>query len=159
MRPEIKAIIKEVERFNDSIKEALDSKNISNTREAANSLYIDYGSDFVRSIGIFYLEFLDTGRGPGKFPPKKPIEEWVKSKLGKTESDSDFNGIVFVIQRKIAKIGTTIFLNNSRGIELDKKIVTLRKAVTEEVSKSVKVQILQKLDRFKKIAMQQKYQI
>ena len=72
----IEAIIKDVERFNDSIVNALDSKNISNTREAAESIRIEFGFDFVRSIGIFYLEFLDTGRGPGEPPPFGKILEW-----------------------------------------------------------------------------------
>lgn len=158
MRPEIQAIINEVEKFNDSIRDALNSKNISDTGEAANSLRVEFGDDFVRSIGIFYLEFLDTGRAPGKFPPKEPIERWVKSKLGKTDSDPDFDGIVFVIQRKIAKLGTAIFINNSKGIELDKKIVALRKSLNMAISNSVKVEINQRLNRFKKIA-QQKYNI
>lgn len=158
MRGEIHTIIDEVEKFNESIRDTLNSKNISDTQEAANSLRIEYGDDFVQSIGIFYLEFLDTGRAPGKFPPKEPIERWVKSKLGKSESDSDFDGIVFVIQRKIAQLGTAIFINNSKGIELDKKIVTLRESLNEAISKSVKLQITQRLDRFKKIA-KQKYQI
>lgn len=159
MNPEIQAIINEVEKFNESIKDALNSKNISDTGEAANSLFVEYGNDFVQSIGIFYIEFLDTGRAPGKFPPKAPIESWVKSKLGKSESDSDFDGIVFVIRRKIAEIGTSIFLNNSQGIELDKKIVTLRQAVNEAVSESVKVKIKQRLNKFKNKANKQKYQI
>lgn len=158
MRPEIQSIINEVEKFNDSIRETLDSKNISDTREAANSLRVEFGDDFVRSVGIFYLEILDTGRAPGKFPPKEPIERWVKSKLGKSESDPDFNGIVFLIQRKIAQVGTAIYINNSKGIELDKKIVTLRESLNEAISESVKLEITQRLDRFKKIS-KQKYQI
>lgn len=159
MSPEIQAIIDEVEKFNDSIKDALNSKNISDTKEAANSLRVDFGQDFVRSIGVFYLEFLDTGRGPGKFPPKADIERWVKSKLNKSESDSDFDGIVFVIRRKIAEIGTTIFRNNNKGIELGEKIVTLRKAINESVTDVVKLQIKQGLDRFKKAHLKNKYNI
>jgi hypothetical protein len=159
MKAEIEAIVKEVEKFNESIKDALDSKNISDTGEAADSLYVKHGIDFVQSIGIFYLEFLDTGRGPGKFPPKEPIEDWVQGKLGKSPSDSDFDGIVFVIQRKIAEIGTSIFLNNNEGVELDKKIAKLRENINEAVAESVKLQVLKKLDRFKKVATKQKYEI
>lgn len=149
MTPEIKVIINEVEKFNDSIKDALNSKGISDTGEAANSLYIKHGRDFVQSIGIFYLEFLDTGRGPGEPPPFKPILEWAMRRTG--EDASGAWGLAKYVQNKIAEIGTTIFINNSRGIELDEKIVTLRKAINEEVAKSVKVQVLKKLDKFKKI--------
>jgi len=159
MDAQIQAIIKEVEKFNDSIRDALNSKNISNTREAARSLYVDYGKDFVQSIGVFYLEFLDTGRAPGKFPPKKPIEEWVKTKLGKSESDPEFDGIVYVIQRKIADLGTEIFRNNSKGIELSKKIVTLRENLRAAIKESAVLEIKQRLDKFKNIARKQKYEL
>lgn len=159
MNDQIKIAIQEVEKFNDSIRDALNSKNISDTKEAANSLFVEHGKDFVQSIGIFYIEFLDTGRAPGKFPPRAPIARWVESKLGISPSDSEFNGIVFVIQRKIAKLGTTIFRNNSKGIELNEKIVTLRKNLNEALRESTVATIRQKLDRFKKVHIKNKYGI
>lgn len=158
MNKQLEAIIAEVEKFNDSIVDVLDSKKISNTREAAKSLRVEYGSDFVQSWGVFYLEFLDTGRSPGKFPPKAPIERWVSSKLKIPESDPNFDDVVFQIQRKIARLGTEIFRNNAKGIELSKKIVTLREAINEVVGLSVVDSITQRLDKFKKIA-NQKHQI
>lgn len=153
----IKNIIIEVEKFNESIVKTLDSKNISNTREAANSLYVEHGKDFVRSIGVFYLEFLDTGRAPGKFPPKKNIEDWVKTKKGISEQDPEFDQVVFLVQRKIAEVGTAIYINNRKGIELDKKIVTLRKAINESIKESVVVEVTQKLDEFKKKFQRKKF--
>jgi len=159
MNDQIKAVIKEVERFNDSIRDTLNIKGISDTKEAANSLFIEYGADFVQSIGIFYLEFLDTGRAPGKFPPIAPIERWVESKLGISPSDSNFDGIVYVISKKIADLGTTIYRNKSKGIELDKKIVTLRKNINEALRESTIVSIRQRLDRFKKAHIKNKYGI
>lgn len=159
MNDQIKAVIKEVEKFNDSIRDTLNSKDISDTKEAANSLFVEHGKDFVQSIGIFYLEFLDTGRAPGKFPPRKPIENWVESKLGISSSDPAFDGVVYVISKKIADLGTTIFRNNSKGIELDKKIVTLRKSLNEVLRESTIATIRQGLDRFKKVHIKNKYGI
>lgn len=159
MNNQIEAAIKEVEKFNDSIIDALDSKNISNTGEAARSIYIEHGEDFVRSIGIFYLEFLDTGRAPGKFPPKEPIERWVQSKLGLSPGNSEFNGIVFVIQRKIAQLGTEIYLNKGKGIELSEKIVTLRENLNIALRESTVLTIKQRLNRFKIAHLKNKYQI
>ena len=149
MDEQITAIIKEVERFNDSIIETLDSKKISDTKEAARSLHVTYGNDFVRSVGIFYIEFLDVGRRPGKMPPLAPIEDWVERKLGIDYNDSDFDGIVYTIRRKIADMGTSIYLNNSKGLELNKKILTLRKALREEVTKSAVLSVRKKLRLFK----------
>jgi hypothetical protein len=152
-----KAIIKEVEKFNDSIVKALDSKNISNTREAAKSLYVDYGNDFVRSIGIFYLEFLDTGRGPGKMPPIAPIQKWAKVKF--SVDDKEAEQIAWGVAKNIKKVGTEIFRNNSKGIELSKKIVTLRKSVIEIVQEQAVIEIKQRLNKFKIAHIKNKYQI
>ncbi len=157
MNDQIEIVIQEVEKFNDSIRDALNSKDISDTREAANSLFVEHGKDFVQSIGIFYIEFLDTGRAPGKFPPRAPIARWVESKLGISPSDPEFNGIVYVISKKIADLGTTIFINQGKGIELDKKIVTLRKNLNEALRESTIATIRQRLDRFKKVHIKNKY--
>ena len=159
MTDQIKAIISEVERFNDSIRDTLTAKGINDTGEAARSLYVDYGNDFVRSVGIFYIEFLDTGRAPGKFPPKDPIGKWVQSKIGISDTDPEFDSIVFLIQRKIARLGTEIFRNNGKGLEIDKKIVTLRKALDDVVAESVISSINKRLDLFKKANLKNKYQI
>jgi hypothetical protein len=157
MNDQIEVTIKEVEKFNDSIRDALNSKNISDTGEAAQSLFVEHGEDFVQSIGIFYIEFLDTGRAPGKFPPRAPIARWVESKLGISPGDSEFDGIVYIISKKIADLGTTIFRNQGKGIELDEKIVTLRKNLREALRESTIITIRQRLDRFKKAHIKNKY--
>jgi hypothetical protein len=155
----VEAIIKEVEKFNNSIIEALNTKNISDTQEAARSIYVKHGKNFVQSIGIFYIEFLDTGRGPGKFPPLAPIENWVESKLGIDFEDSDFDGIVYTIRRKIAEMGTNIFQNNNEGLQLDKKIVTLREAIVKVLTENTAALIKKKLNRFKLASLKNKYNI
>jgi hypothetical protein len=143
----IKSIIKEVELFNDSIREALDSKNITNTGEAARSLYVDYGENWVKSIGIFYLEFLDTGRGPGKYPPISPLIKWAQSKFGVDVIEA--KSIAFAVAKKIADLGTEIYLNHGQGIELEKKIVTLKENLNQVIKESAKFEIKQKLNEFK----------
>ena len=155
MNDQIEATIKEVEKFNDSIRDALNSKNISDTGEAARSLFVEHGEDFVRSIGIFYIEFLDTGRGPGKKPPFRPILVWAMRRTG--EDASGAWGLAVHVQNKIAELGTLIFQNNSKGIELDKKIVTLRKNLNEALRESTILTIRQKLDKFKRAHIKNKY--
>lgn len=157
MNSQIEITINEVEKFNDSIRDALNSKNISDTGEAANSLFIEHGADFVQSIGIFYIEFLDTGRAPGKFPPIEPLKDWAKSKFG--ADDKEATSIAFAVAHKIKKLGTTIFISNSKGIELDKKIVTLRKNLKEALRESTVLAIRQKLDKFKRVHIKNKYGI
>jgi hypothetical protein len=149
MNNQIEAILEEVEKFNQSIKDALNSKNISDTGEAARSLRTEFGSDYVRSLGVFYLEFLDTGRGAGEPPPFRKILEWAIRRTGKDASGA--YGLAVYVTNKIAEIGTKIFIDNSKGIELHQKIVTLRKAINQSVTDSVVIDIRQRLDKYKKI--------
>ena len=107
--------VKEVEQFNNEIKQALVSKGINNTGQASNSIRIDVdeANNSVKSIGVDYLEVLDKGRGPGKHPPIKAIEDWVKNK--------PVDIVPFLVARKIAKFGTNIYQNPSLQQELVKK--------------------------------------
>jgi hypothetical protein len=157
MNDQIEAVIKEVEKFNESIKDSLNSKNISNSGEASKSLFVEFGENFVQSIGAFYLEFLDTGRAPGKFPPIKPLKDWAKIKFG--ADDEEAESIAFAVAHKIKRLGTEIFINNGKGIELDKKIVTLRENLNVAVRESTVLEIKQRLRKFKDIAIKQKYHI
>ena len=153
----ISQIVKEVEEFNESIKDALSSKNISNTGEAANSLRIEHGEDFVKSIGIFYLEFLDTGRGPGKMPPIKPLILWAQNKYGVDYDEA--KSIAWGTAKKIAKLGTEIFINQGQGIELEKKVLTLKENLNKSLPNSVGFEIKQELDKFKKIFYAKKFEL
>lgn len=157
MNDQIKAVIKEVERFNDSIRDTLTAKGISDTGEAARSLFVEFGADFVQSIGIFYIEFLDTGRGPGKEPPFKKILAWAMRRTGQDASGAW--GLAVYVRDKIARLGTEIFRNNSKGLEIDKKIVTLREAINEAVRESTIATIRQRLNKFKIAHIKNKYQI
>lgn len=156
MSTQIEIIINEVEKFNRSIIDALDSKNITNTGEAARSLRVESGDDWVRSLGIFYLEFLDTGRGSGKPPPFGKILQWAMQKTG--QSKNECWGLAVYVTNKIAELGTEIFINNSKGIELEEKIKILRENLNNEVRKDVTLNIEKKLDVFKK-AFKKEYQL
>ena len=141
-------IIDELNAFNESIRDALDAKNINASGEASRSLRVESDINIVRSIGIFYLEFLDTGRGPGKRPPISKLIQWAKIKFG--ASDEESVKIAFAVANNIKELGTLIYRNNKEGIELNKKIVTLRKAINEKLGESAKADVKQLLNKFKK---------
>ena len=157
MSKTIEMILAEVEAFNESIREVLNAKKINASGEASRSLRVEHDYDSVKSIGIFYLEFLDTGRGPGKRPPIQKLIQWAKIKFG--ASDEESVKIAFAVANNIAKLGTLIFRNNQKGIELSKKIVTLRENLRVAIKESTVLEIEQRLDKFKNIARKQKYQI
>lgn len=76
-----------------------------------------------RIYGEHYTEQLVFGRKPGKFPPIKAIEQWIKDKgiagIGKKISVSS---LAFLIARKIAKEGTKYFRDG--GTDLVSSVYT-----------------------------------
>lgn len=78
-------------------------------------------------LGPAHIEFMERGRGPGKFPPEEPILNWVKAK---GLSSDNIKSLVFLIRRKIAREGTVLHRTNQKtGI--------LSKAITPERIRSI----------------------
>lgn len=91
----------------------------ANQSNASYNLYnsfekvIEVGEDYFKvSISLAdYWQYLENGRGPGKFPPVDKIKEWIEVKPvnptplsnGKTPSVEQLS---FLIGRKIANEGT-----------------------------------------------------
>ena len=91
----------------------------ANQSNASYNLYnsfekvIEVGEDYFKvSISLAdYWQYLESGRGPGKFPPVDKIKEWIEVKPvnptplsnGKTPSVEQLS---FLISRKIANEGT-----------------------------------------------------
>ena len=141
-------IIAELEIFNQSIKDSLDGKNITNTGTAKKSIRIEVDNNSYKSIGIFYLEFLDSGRGSGGIPPINKIQNWVKTKLGVTDEKESLS-IAFAVAKKIQKLGTEIFENPAKGIQLDEKIAELKKNIESKIAEKTVVDITRGLNLFK----------
>ena len=78
---------------------SLEIRNVSNT---GGQLY-----------GASYFGVLDAGRKAGKFPPIKPIMEWVVARGIDTQWKMTPKSAAFVIARKIAEFGTV--LNRTGG--------------------------------------------
>lgn len=135
--------VDELERFNQEIKDTLSRKGIDTTGRASSSLRInvDEQKNSFQSIGVDYIEALDKGRGPGKFPPPDVIRQWVVNKPVTINP--------FIVGRKIAREGTEIFKDNSKGLQIDDKIEVLTGRIKERVPKGLKADILKKLNKFK----------
>jgi hypothetical protein len=60
---------------------------------------------------------------------------------------------------KINKVGTEIYINKKKGIEIDNKIEDLTIAVNEAIKQTAKVEVKRLLDEFKKKYESQKFKI
>jgi len=125
---------KEVELFNFEIKATMSIRNLDSSGAASDSLRVESDSNSVTSKGVFYLEYLNRGRPPGKFPPMAAIERWV------IEKGLDIPP--FLVARKIAREGTTIYKNRSKGLQLEPKIEALQKTISENAPKWAKNDLL-----------------
>ena len=84
--------------------------------------------------------FRIVGRGPGKMPPEEPIDAWVRSKGGGSESDRRRR--VFLIRRKIAREGTDrwrnqdniLGLKRGEGINQSDKVQKTRDRIVRRVN-------------------------
>jgi hypothetical protein len=99
------------------IRKRLSDKGINNTMQASQSLNKKATETNLQITGLRYIGALDKGRRPGRFPPVDAIRDWVAQKLG--ISGNDQNSIAYLIGRKIANEGTSIYQDRTQGIELE----------------------------------------
>ena len=80
-------------------------------------------------IGILkgpdYIEFMERGRGPGKFPPLGAIEQWIEAKGIRAEGITN-KQLAFLIGRKMAMEGSKLHRSGERSGILSKVITPER---------------------------------
>lgn len=119
--------------FNESIERTMSEKNMDASGNAARSLRVDQRGYVFVSVGIDYIEYLDRGRPPGKFPPMAAIERWVNLKQLKIDP--------YVVAANIGKNGTRIFRNRELGLKLEDKTAVLQASINKVLPKFVSNQI------------------
>lgn len=116
--------------------EQLKMKASGNWERSLNSVIL--GNDdlmIARMYGEHYTEQLIFGRKPGKFPPVKAIEQWIKDKgIAPIGKQIKISSLAFLIARKIAKEGTKYFKDG--GTDLVSSVITPERiqAIIDQVS-------------------------
>lgn len=87
-----------------------------------------------------YGQQLVTGRRPGKFPPLKPIEDWIEEK-GLNLKGITKKSLAFVIARKIAKKGTDIYMKKRAGLPIQELVETNEPGLRRSFVKAGKIAI------------------
>jgi len=133
----VKIITEELLIFNQSIRNEMSRKNLDVTGRASQSLRVISSENKAASVGIDYIEYLNRGRGPGKFPPIDKIKEWVDRR--------NLEVAPYVIARKIANEGTEIFKDRTKGLMLDPKIALTIKRIKKRLPEELAAEILNKI--------------
>jgi hypothetical protein len=94
----------------------MSNKNLDVTGRASASLKVVKSANKIASVGIDYIEYLNRGRGPGKFPPIDKIKQWVDAR--------NLEVAPYVIARKIAQEGTEIYKDRTKGIMSNKYYIS-----------------------------------
>jgi len=132
-------VVQELELFNQSIRNTMSKKNIDTTGRASQSLRVVSSGNKAASVGIDYIEYLNRGRGPGKFPPIDKIAEWVDAR--------NLEVAPYVIARKIANEGTEIYKDRTKGLMLEEKITLTVKRLKERLPKALSAEIINKITK------------
>jgi hypothetical protein len=93
------------------------AKKIYSSGKSLRSLEIKEISNGAQLIGEDYFQQQITGRKPGKFPPIKPILQWIDDK-GLSPEKITKKSLAFLIARKISKQGTDIFKHKREGLDV-----------------------------------------
>jgi hypothetical protein len=145
-----KITIQALRDFNRSIKVDLSQKGINDTSRASTSIQEKKISNTeYQSVGVDYLEILNRGRMPGKYVPVDVLSDWVGRKLGITD-EGENRKVTYLINRKIKEKGTNIFLDTSKGIEVEQKVDKLKQDLKKNLPKAAKFEAMQVLNKFTK---------
>lgn len=124
----IENTVRLVEEFNNEIVFDMSRKNLDDTGAASSSLRIESDRKTIKSFGVFYLKYLDTGSGPWTRPELYKKLGYILELTG-WAARNDINP--YAAAYSIAHNGNRIHKDPSKGIELTKK----REKLLEEIKK------------------------
>lgn len=103
---------------------------------------VDYAG--LRVFALDYILYVNDGRRPGKVPPRQAIKDWINEK--RLSFDIPIDSLAFLIQRKIAKQGTTAWIQGGtdliEGVINDNLIKEITQAFADDYIKQIKSEIL-----------------
>ena len=99
------------------IQAAFDDKRLNDTGGGRASMGFEVSGSKLIITGLARVLFLEYGRRPGSPPPFAVIRDWVERKLNVPDEEKD--GISWAIVKKIAKEGTDILTDRTKGLQLE----------------------------------------
>lgn len=110
MKPS-EVLTKELTQLQKELIAAYNQKGMKSSGEWEEGLEVQVysSSDGLTGIlkGLNYSQQLETGRKPGRFPPRDEIEKWIKEKglAANIEGEISVSSLAFLIARKISREG------------------------------------------------------
>lgn len=98
-----------------------------------------------------YIYYLENGRQPGKPPPRDVIKQWILDK-GIIPEDITIDSLAYLIQRRIAEEGTTIYQANGSDILSSIFDIELVNSLQDEFAGLVAIEIIDEFNAINKAA-------
>lgn len=117
-----------------------DSKGIRSSGASARSLAIEEVRTGGQLVGDDYFQQQVAGRKPGRFPPIKPILQWIEEK-GINPQGITKKSLAFIIARKIATKGTDIFTGKRQALDIRTVAEAYQPALKESFVKAGRIAI------------------
>tara|TARA_S200002703_G_C3787290_1_gene242805 strand:- start:43 stop:525 length:483 start_codon:yes stop_codon:yes gene_type:complete len=119
LQEELDDLVKDLQKRH----QQLGMKATSNWLRQLETEVYQVGTRYVgKVLGTFYTYFLVNGRKPGKRPPSKVIEKWIRVKGITPKGDITVKQLAFLIARKIGEFGTKYYRQG--GTDLISSVVT-----------------------------------
>jgi len=118
----------------------MNSNNRNASKKFINSLDIKEIKTGGQLVGEDYAQQLITGRKPGKFPPIKPILQWIDDK-GLSVNKITKKSLAFIIARKIANKGTDIFRHKRQALDVKSIMDDVEPHFKDQLIKAGKIEI------------------
>lgn len=137
--PTVFDIVREsLEAYNEVVRQEMTSKKMDASGVARNSLRVEQSGAVISSVGIDYIQYLNRGRPPGRFPPMDAIARWVGEK--------GVSVAPYVIARNIAQNGTRIYRNRELGLKLEEKNAALEAELNEKLPTFIRNQVVTRIN-------------
>lgn len=128
----VEKALKEIgQEFVKMLRDEFDKKKLNDTKAGRDSITYKVEQNKLMIEGLARVLFLEYGRMAGKFPNVDAIRGWVERKLNIPPEEVD--NVAYLIGRKIAKHGTDILTDKTKGLQIE----LLLDQLNDELSKMI----------------------
>ena len=124
----------------------LADRNINNTGATSESLDEEATENNLKIKGVGTIRFINDGRRPGKFAPPNVIQDWVRSKLNITD-EKEVKQVAFLINRKLAVEGNRMFIDKTKGLQLDEVVKLGIDKINERIPENIIIGVKSEINK------------
>jgi hypothetical protein len=140
-----------LEAIAQDLRDSLDRLGLTNTGRARESVRVRNKRNII-ALGYVATLFRYVGRKPGKFVPRRALQEWILQRgiqfIDRRSGDPmSLSSMVFLINRKLARAGSRIFRDRRRGIRIQEIIEKNNKIYVPRMARELRNTYVKEFNR------------